>query len=459
MTEPTRRKITDYTPDPSNANRGTERGLRLLDDSIGEVGLGRSIVVDKHGTIIGGNKTAERAVDRGFEDAIEVETDGQQLVVVKRTDLDLSDGDDRARRLAYLDNRVAELDLDWQPEQLLADLESGVDLSGMFSDRELEELLGDLIQEDAPEDPDPQLDRAAELQEVWGTERGQVWEIGRHRLMCGDSTSAEDVGRLMDGRKANGCFTSPPYAEQRKEQYGGIAADDYVEWWEAIQRNVHDALMADASFFVNIKPHVEDGERALYVFDLVLAMRREWGWAYIDEFCWTRGGVPKMVKYRFKNAFEPIYQFAVTNKGFKFRPDAVKHDSYNVPVPRGEGAGNTNWAGWQGTASDAQGITGDLFGPHSVEGKAYPSNLIRPFSNREALGHPAAFAVELAEFFMKAYSDEGDAWIDPFCGSGTVVVSAEKNVRRGYGMEVLPEYVAVTLQRLADMGLEPRLVG
>ena len=189
---------------------------------------------------------------------------------------------------------------------------------------------------------------------------------------------------------------------------------------------------------------------------LVLAMA-DWGWAYIDEFCWLRGGVPKAVKYRFKNAFEPVYQFAQDPKGFKFRPEAVKHDSYNVPVPRGPGVGDTNWARWQGTASDAQGITGNLFGPEREVGGAYPSNVIRAFSNNEALNHPAAFAVKLVEFFMLGFSDKTDSWYDPFLGSGTTMVAAEQLGRICYGMDIEPKYVAVTLERMAGMGLEPKL--
>ena len=65
--------------------------------------------------------------------------------------------------------------------------------------------------------------------------------------------------------KVNGVFTSPPYAEQRKEQYGGVPTEQYVEWWEAVQSNVKANLAADGSFFVNIKPHRANGERSLYV--------------------------------------------------------------------------------------------------------------------------------------------------------------------------------------------------
>lgn len=137
-------KITELTPDSQNANLGTERGLRALDDSLASVGLGRSVVTDKHGRIIAGNKTVERATDRGFEDAIVVHTDGKQLVVVQRDDLDLSEGG-KARELAYYDNRVAELDLSWKPKQLQADKEAGVQVvDKLWHPVELEMLTGNV---------------------------------------------------------------------------------------------------------------------------------------------------------------------------------------------------------------------------------------------------------------------------------------------------------------------------
>lgn len=133
------KKITDLEPDNANANRGTERGLRMLDDSLSTVGAGRSIVVDKHGRIIGGNKTTERAIDNGFEDAIVVHTTGDKLVVVQRDDLDLYDPspENKARLMAYYDNRVSQLDLDWNHEQLLADNQLGVPLDKFFTGEEL----------------------------------------------------------------------------------------------------------------------------------------------------------------------------------------------------------------------------------------------------------------------------------------------------------------------------------
>lgn len=110
-----------YNQDKRNANRGTERGRELLKQSLSRLGPGRSILVDKHGTAIAGNKTLAEATSQGIP-TVEVETDGKTLVVVKRTDLDL-ETDNKARELAFADNRVAELDLDWDTEVLKTDLD------------------------------------------------------------------------------------------------------------------------------------------------------------------------------------------------------------------------------------------------------------------------------------------------------------------------------------------------
>ena len=155
-----RKRLVDLTPDPSNANLGTERGLRMLDDSLSEVGLGRSIVTDKNGLIIGGNKTTERAIDRGFEDAIVVHTTGRELVVVQRDDLNLLDDDPNnpARKLAYYDNRVAQVDLQFSPEQLLTDVNAGFDFSALFRADELDALLAS-VRDDMLPDAGAQVDR------------------------------------------------------------------------------------------------------------------------------------------------------------------------------------------------------------------------------------------------------------------------------------------------------------
>jgi len=140
QTQVNRIKTSDLTPDAQNANKGTQRGLAMLDHSLRQYGAGRSILVDKHGRVIAGNKTLERAVDVGLDDVLVVETDGHQLVAVKRTDLDL-ETDPAARQLAYADNRVGQVDLEFDAEQIAADLTSGVDLSALWSEAEMQSFI------------------------------------------------------------------------------------------------------------------------------------------------------------------------------------------------------------------------------------------------------------------------------------------------------------------------------
>lgn len=134
--------INDYTPDNSNANKGTERGQEVLDNSLAETGFGRSIVVDKEGRVVAGNKTLAAAIRAGQVKVREVETDGSELVVVRRRDFDLyaDDPNNPARRYAYYDNRAGELGLQWDADQLALDVQAGFDFGGMFEDWELGEL-------------------------------------------------------------------------------------------------------------------------------------------------------------------------------------------------------------------------------------------------------------------------------------------------------------------------------
>jgi hypothetical protein len=127
-------KISELIPDNSNANLHTPFGYSLHEQSITGLGLGRGVVADKNLKLIGGNQTTEIAVGAGLEDAIFVHTNGNQLVVTVRDDLDL-DSDPRARELAYADNRVSEVSLAWNVDQIVADLESGVNLAQFWGER------------------------------------------------------------------------------------------------------------------------------------------------------------------------------------------------------------------------------------------------------------------------------------------------------------------------------------
>jgi len=153
-------RLDSLQDDSKNANQGTERGQYMLEKSYEEAGAGRGILVDRNGKLIAGNKSRATAILAGIENAIVVQTDGTELVVTQRTDLDLDDPDPNnpARRLAYWDNRTSEVGLEWDPDQIRADLEAGLNLATMFGEGELSLFLDPPSLDDLADkygEPDP----------------------------------------------------------------------------------------------------------------------------------------------------------------------------------------------------------------------------------------------------------------------------------------------------------------
>jgi len=148
------KKLSELKQDAHNANVGTSRGNELLRKSLDKYGTGRSILVDKNGQIIAGNKTVNAAVALGMEKIKIVKTKGDQVIVVQRTDLDL-DTDTNARELAYADNRAGELNLDWDIEVIRKEIENDIiDLTSFFHPDELENMIAK--NDFSPEDIEPQ---------------------------------------------------------------------------------------------------------------------------------------------------------------------------------------------------------------------------------------------------------------------------------------------------------------
>jgi DNA modification methylase len=490
--------LDQLTPFPGNARRGR---VDVIKGSIEKNGQYRSLIVRQveNGplVVLAGNHTM----------AAIGELDGTQA----RCEIIECD-DATARRINLVDNRSNDLaeDDDEALTELLRGLEGDYDGTG-YTESEANAYLGELAD---VLDPGPQISGDIEVDEPMPEEPerivtapGDVWSLGSHRLMCGDCRDSGAVSALLDGTAVNLAFTSPPYASQRDyDEASGfkpIKPDDYVEWFRPVADNVREHLADDGSWFVNIKASADGLDTHLYVHDLVVAHARQWGWHYVTELCWRRIGVPKSVTRRFKNQFEPIFQFA--RGDFKMRPEQVRHESGTVPVPGGPGSGNTSWRTRQGThdavngkplkgkgagpamsgvqgAGGDQGIVGlrprkgkkvngsigeDAGGGGHTEGRvtesglAYPGNMLPTFSgDHQATGHAAAFPVGLPQWFVLAYTDAGDAVYDPFCGSGSTLLACEREGRTGYGMEISPKYCDWTAKRFqAVTGTVPLLNG
>jgi site-specific DNA-methyltransferase (adenine-specific) len=292
----------------------------------------------------------------------------------------------------------------------------------------------------------PEAARGEALQATWETAPGQVWACGVHRVICGESTQAGVWARVRDlAGRVRGCLTSPPYAEQRAAAYGGVPAEGYVPWFAPVAGYVREALAADGSFFLNLKEHSEGIRRPVYVHELVVRMVKDWGWEYLDEFCWPRPGVPgdPVERGKFKNMWEPVFWFARQVRPV-YHPERVMHRSDKAII-------DTNY---QPGLETAQGSGRDFLGPDERRGPgwAYPGNRLPMFSSADALGHPAAFPVELPQWFLVVYSEVGDWWVDPFLGSGSVLMACEVEGRRCIGIERDPRAVAITLERYAACG-------
>jgi DNA modification methylase len=403
------KKATDYIPDPANANQGTERGVYMVEESLQKTGAGRSIVVDKNGTVIAGNKTLQGAIDSGIVDVVEVETQGDKLVVVKRTDLDLSSDDDRARLLAYYDNRASEVGLDWDAEQLLADLNAGIDLSGVFMDDELERLLAGLRAD--INDDGGSVDEAKLLQERWDTKLGQVWEVGHHRIMCGDSTNQDCVTALLDGSIPNIMVTDPPYGveydanwrneaasagllSRAKRRTGDVQHDDRVDWSDAYR------LFPGNIAYMWSPP----GDHIIVTGQSVLNS----GFVIRNQIIWRKPHYP-ISRGHYTYQHEPCW-YAV-KKGQK--------------------------ASWCGPTNES--TVWEIALDKNVEG-----------------GHSTQKPLECMARPIRNHL--GDVY-DPFVGSGTTIVAAHQEMRKCYAMDIDPAYVAVTLERLVGVGLSPKMVG
>jgi len=401
-------QTSDLQPDPHNANQGSERGLYMVEHSLEQYGAGRSILADAEGRVIAGNKTLQAAVDMGLPVRV-VETDGHELIVVQRTDLDLLSDDKRARMMAYSDNRSSQVGLVWSAEEIALDVDTGLDLGELFRADEIAEIMEAARIIDPKADPGPQIDRAAELQEQWGTERGQVWQVGRHKIMCGDSTSAEDVARLMGDAEPMLCVTDPPY---------GV---EYDPAWR--QKAAEDGLLAYAARRVG---EVQNDDRVDWAQAISL-------FAGSVLYCWhdalSASGTQQMIE---ASGFELRSQIVWAKRHFPISRGHY-HWRHEVCWYAFRKGAQVHWIGdhKQTTVWDDITLDKNAEGGHSTQKPV--ECMARPIRNHEG------------------------AVYDPFLGSGTTIVACEQLGRIGYGMEISEKYVAVTLQRLADMGLEPML--
>ncbi len=442
--------LDQLIPFVHNPRTHSQTQIAQIAGSIAAFGFNAPILIDSKGNIIAGNGRYLAALKLGLE-----------MVPVVVLD-HLSEIQKRAYILA--DNKLAELggyDDELLAIQLAELRDADIDLQLLgFNDGELQALLADAdrgddeagtdIEEEIPAPPVEPVTRAAD-----------IWCVGRHRLICGDCRDANVVAGLFDGAQASMVFTSPPYATQREYDpasgFQPVRPDQYAEWFQPVAANIATVLTPDGSYFLNIKEHAEDGERSLYVKDLVITHRRQWDWRFVDELCWrkTDNGVPGGWNNRFKNAWEPVFHFC-RQAQIKFRPQEVGHASEDCFDYSPHNPKSTSGSGLLGTGARGA-AAGRADADHNDgrhEGIARPSNVIEVKTESSQGTHSAPFPRPLVEFFVKAFSDAGDIVFDPFVGSGTTMAAAEVLSRTGYGIEISPAYCDVAVRRISILNGE-----
>ena len=219
--------ISDLRSDHKNARKRTDRSAALIKESITRYGAARSIVIDEENRILAGNGTIEGAKAAGIKNVRIIETNGDEIIAVKRTGLT----EDQKIGLALADNRTSDLS-EWDKE-MLHQLSEEHDITPWFEAEDLAEIMGEV--EVIPAEGLTDADDVPEAPEEPTTKPGDLWILGNHRLLCGDSTDVLAVERLMDGQKANMVFTDPPYGfNYTKKSDGASIANDGSEFEQVI---------------------------------------------------------------------------------------------------------------------------------------------------------------------------------------------------------------------------------
>jgi DNA modification methylase len=394
------------TPYEKNAKKHPEAQLRQLALSLREYGWRQPIVVDKDNVII---------VGHGRYMAYQKYPDGiAEPWIVKADDLT----HEQVKGYRLMDNKSNESDWDMGlvVEELkeLDEANFPIELTGFDSDL--------LIY---PEDKDDEIPDSASTR----AQLGDIWLLGEHRVMCGDSTKQGDVERLMEVNTAELLFTSPPYSDMR--EYNGEKNLETTHLSKFIS-----TFMPFANYqVVNLGMQRKNGEVFEYWNDYI-AEARSVGYKFLSWNIWRQDGAGSIGK---QTAFFPIEHewLFVFGKDFKnIKRTEKRKTSKNEEIS---------------THREADGSVVSHNVGRQEAFKELGTVLELP-SEKTAIRkeHPATYPVMLPQKFIEVMTNNGDSIIDPFLGSGSTLVAAEKTGRICYGMELDPKYVDVILKRWED---------
>jgi site-specific DNA-methyltransferase (adenine-specific) len=286
--------------------------------------------------------------------------------------------------------------------------------------------------------------RVAEQQGVYRVDVSSTHStLPLNSIICGD---ALQVLQSFPDSFVDLIVTSPPYADKRKNSYGGIHPDKYVQWFLPIASDLRRVLKPSGTFVLNIKEGVSDGERETYVIELILELKKQ-GWLWTEEYIWhKKNSYPGKWPNRFRDAWEHCLQF---NKQKQF---AMYQES--VMVPMGDWAKTRLRKLSETDKRRDESKVGSGFGKNISNwiGRhmAYPNNVLHLATESSNKNHSAAFPTSLPEWFIKLFTRPGDIVLDPFLGSGSTAIAAKRTGRRYIGIEVLEEFCSLAEKRIKE---------
>lgn len=377
--------IDKLIPYVNNARTHSKEQINKLRASIREFGFINPVIIDRDYNVIAGHGRIMASKEEGIDKVPCVFVDY------------LTDAQKKAYILA--DNRMA-LDADWDEELLKVEIESlqGADfdlnLTG-FDEAELMDIFGDDNQSRAKDDD---FDLTAALEKASFVEKGDVWTVGRHRLMCGDATSSEDVSTLMGNTKANLILTDPPYGVSFKSSSGLTIQNDSMK-----NEEFYNFLLAS---FKCMAEHLENGGSA-YVFHADtegLNFRK----AFIDAgfhlagcCIWVKDSLG-LGRSDYQWQHEPVLYGFMQNGKHKWYSDRKQTTIWNFDKPKR----NAN--------------------------------------------HPTSKPLDLLSYPIGNSTQENGVVIDTFGGSGSTMMACEQMNRICYMMELDEKYASVILRRYVE---------
>ena len=382
--------VNDLIPYVNNARTHSPEQINKIRASLREFGFVNPLIIDRDNNVIAGHGRLEAAKEEGY-------TEVPCVFVDEMTE---------AQKKAYIlaDNRMA-LDAGWDDDLLKVELEALQDMDfdlGLtgFDEKEIADLFG-MDSDSEVEDDD--FDLTAALEKASFVEKGDIWTVGRHRLMCGDATDPNDVDKLMDGKKANLIVTDPPYGVSFKSSSGLTIQNDSMKD-EEFYNFLHTA-------FFNMASHLEKGGSA-YVFHADtegLNFRKAFidaGFHLAGVCIWVKNSLV-LGRSDYQWQHEPVLYGFLQNG---------KHSWY---------AGRSQTTIW---------------------------NYDKPKRNAN---HPTSKPLDLLGYPICNSSQENAIVIDNFGGSGSTMMACEQTNRSCFMMELDEKYASVILRRAVENGIAP----